>query len=78
LTAEKFGLSRRGIIAEGYFADLVLLDAATINDAATFDDPAKPAEGIHAVLVNGVIVLNNGELRPERPGRVLRRQGEGC
>lgn len=52
-TAAVLGLADRGRIAEGTFADLVLFDPARIRDAASFDDPVRPAEGIHSVYVNG-------------------------
>lgn len=72
LTAATFGLADRGMIAEGAYADLVLLDPDTVIDRATFDDPTAPAEGIHAVFVNGEAVFDGGLQTPARPGRVLR------
>lgn len=72
LTAEKFGLSDRGVIAVGAYADLVLLDPETVIDRATFDDPMAPAGGIHAVFVNGEAVFDRSGPTPARPGRVLR------
>lgn len=71
LTAQKFGLAGRGAVVEGAFADLVLLDSETIIDRATFDNPTAPAEGIHAVFVNGEAVFDQGRLTASRPGRVL-------
>jgi N-acyl-D-aspartate/D-glutamate deacylase len=55
LPARKFGLRDRGVVREGHTADLVLFDAASVRDVATFTDPQRPAEGIHAVWVNGVL-----------------------
>jgi N-acyl-D-amino-acid deacylase len=55
LPAQRFGLAGRGLIREGYSADLVLFDAGKIIDTATFDQPISPAEGIAAVWVNGVL-----------------------
>lgn len=72
LTARNFGLVGRGLIAEGAYADLVLLDPKTIIDRATFDNPMAPAQGIHSVFVNGEAVLNPGGPTRSRPGRVLR------
>lgn len=72
MTAQKFRLKGRGVISEGAYADLVLLDPETIIDRATFDDPTAPAEGIHAVFVNGEAVLDKGSLTSARPGRVLK------
>jgi N-acyl-D-amino-acid deacylase len=73
LTAEKFGLAGRGVIAEGAYADLVLLDPDSVIDRATFDDPTAPADGILAVFVNGEAVLDQSAPTQARPGRVLRR-----
>jgi N-acyl-D-aspartate/D-glutamate deacylase len=53
LTAQRFGLANRGMLREGYAADLVLFDPATIKDTATFDAPIALAEGIACVIVNG-------------------------
>jgi N-acyl-D-amino-acid deacylase len=73
LSAERFGLVDRGVIRQGAFADVVLFDPSTIIDAATFEDPTRPAHGIEAVLVNGVPVLQDGQPTGARPGRTLRR-----
>src|SRR4029078_6592886 len=51
LPARKFGLSQRGRVRGRYAADLVLFDATTVRDVATFTDPQRPAEGISAVWV---------------------------
>lgn len=71
--ATRLGLKGRGIIAEGYFADLVVFDPDVIIDRATYEDPRQFAEGIHHVIVNGQVLLENGELREIRPGKVLRK-----
>ena len=73
LSAERFGLSDRGVIRAGAFADLVLFDRARIIDRATFEAPATPAAGITAVWVNGTRVLDEGRETSARPGRLLRR-----
>lgn len=73
MPAERFGLRDRGTIRCGAFADLVLFDAETIIDRATFEEPARPAAGIETVLVNGQPVLDGGRLTGARAGRVLRR-----
>jgi N-acyl-D-amino-acid deacylase len=52
-TAEVFGLKDRGVIREDAHADLVLFDPETVRDAATFEAPIQPAEGIEEVWVNG-------------------------
>jgi N-acyl-D-aspartate/D-glutamate deacylase len=54
MPARRFGLTDRGMISEGYYADLVLFDPDKIIDAATFSDPTRPAAGIAGVWVNGV------------------------
>ena len=51
----------------------MVFDAARIRDGATFDEPQKYPEGIAHVLVNGVLVVENGAQNAARPGRVLRR-----
>jgi len=76
LTADTFGLRRRGRIAPGLAADLVLFDPAAIADRATFAEPRQPAAGIHAVWVAGACALRDGAATGERRGRVLRRQHE--
>ena len=74
LTADRFGLADRGHIREGAWADLVLLDAATVADRATFAQPVQPAAGIVGVWTNGVAVWRDGKGTGQRPGRVLRRE----
>jgi N-acyl-D-amino-acid deacylase len=73
LPAKGFGLARRGQIAEGHFADLVLFDPATILDTATFADPIRPAIGIHSVWVNGTLSYTAQGLTGNRAGRFLPR-----
>ena len=55
MPAQRFGLAGRGLIREGYCADLVLFDAEKIIDKATFIDPVRAAEGIAGVWVNGAL-----------------------
>ncbi|MFK4730717.1 amidohydrolase family protein [Agromyces mediolanus] len=71
--AERFGLGRRGRVREGWLADLVLLDPATVRDTADYGTPLGLAEGIDDVLVAGVPVLAGGRLTGATPGRGLRR-----
>lgn len=77
LSAAQFGLTDRGVLRKGAFADLVLFDPATIADAATFDRPKTPARGIFEVFVNGRSVWKDGRATGDRPGRALRRQQLG-
>lgn len=71
LPAQHFRFERRGLLKEGYAADVVVVDAARVRDAATFDRPHAFAEGIPHVLVNGVPVVRNGEHTGARSGQVL-------
>ncbi|HUT70417.1 MAG TPA: D-aminoacylase [Desulfatiglandales bacterium] len=71
--ANRLGLRDRGIIAEGYFADLVLFDPDRIIDRATYENPRQFSEGIDYVIVNGQVLLEQGELKGIRPGKVLRK-----
>ncbi len=73
LTAKTFGLSDRGVLKQGYAADLAIFDAATVDEAATFARPIAPAKGIDTVIVNGAIVWRDGKSTGARTGRVLRR-----
>ncbi len=73
LPAENLGLSRRGALKPGFFADIVVFDPGTIQDRATFDHPHQYATGVRDVFVNGVPVLRDGEHLGAKPGRVVRR-----
>jgi N-acyl-D-amino-acid deacylase len=75
LTAWRLGLSDRGLVRPGYKADLVMFDAQQIADLATYDEPHVFPTGIRWVLVNGQVILRDGERLPVLPGRVLRRAG---
>jgi N-acyl-D-amino-acid deacylase len=72
LPAQHFRFADRGLIREGFAADLVLFDAATVHDAATFERPHAYAGGIPHVLVNGVFVVKDGVHTGAKPGVVLR------
>ncbi|KHK95688.1 N-acyl-D-aspartate/D-glutamate deacylase [Microbacterium mangrovi] len=72
LPARRFGLGRRGVVAPGAIADLVLVDPATVADTATYESPRSLAIGIDDVLVAGVPVLRDGEPTGALPGRGLR------
>jgi N-acyl-D-amino-acid deacylase len=74
LPAQRFGLKNRGLVREGYNADLVLLNAETVRDIATFTDPMRVAEGIEAVWVNGVLSYRDKVITGQRAGRFLPRQ----
>ena len=75
LPAHILSINKRGLLREGYYADITIFDAETVIDKATFEDPHQYAVGINTVLVNGVIVVENGLHNGNRPGRVLRGPG---
>lgn len=77
LPAETFGLTDRGVLEEGYAADLVVLDPAVVADRATFAEPHRLSVGVRDVVVNGVVALRDGSPTGARPGRRLRR-GRGA
>ena len=72
LPAQTFNLRDRGLLREGFAADLVIFDEATINDRASFEQPHQYAAGISFVIVNGETVFANGEMTKSRPGVALR------
>ncbi|HEX4457373.1 MAG TPA: amidohydrolase family protein, partial [Polyangia bacterium] len=74
LPAERLHLERRGLLAAGYFADVVVFDPAKIVDHATYVKPHAYAEGVREVWVNGVSVLHEGEPTGATPGRFIRRR----
>ncbi len=71
--ADRFGLTDRGRVQVGAYADMVLFDPATIADVATYDDPARPPTGIQGVWVNGQRIVEGQTHTGARPGRALRR-----
>jgi N-acyl-D-amino-acid deacylase len=73
LNAAKLGLRDRGVIRAGAKADLVLFDAAKVIDRSTYLDPFQYPDGIGTVIVNGVVVLDQGRHTGARPGKALRR-----
>jgi N-acyl-D-amino-acid deacylase len=71
LPAGNLGLDRRGLLKEGYFADVVVFDAKRIADRATYQKPHQYSVGVQQVFVNGEQVLKDGEHTGARPGRAL-------
>ena len=69
--AARLGMSDRGVIADGNVADIAIFDPATVADRASFDDPHQYAVGVPYVLVNGELVVADGEHTGALPGRVL-------
>jgi len=76
-SAKALGLVDRGLIREGYWADLTLFDPQTIDAMSTYEEPHQYARGIQAVIVNGQVVIDDREHTGALPGRVLRRGTEG-
>ncbi|MBD3211154.1 MAG: amidohydrolase family protein [Candidatus Lokiarchaeota archaeon] len=72
--ANKFGIKDRGLLKEGFYADITIFDPAKIRDNATLQKPNKFSEGIEYVIINGKIVLDNGKIKRKYPGRVLRKR----
>jgi len=73
LTAKTFGLAGRGVLKEGFAADVVLFGEKEVDEAATFARPIQPAKGIETVVVNGEVVWRDGKPTGARPGMVLSR-----
>jgi N-acyl-D-amino-acid deacylase len=72
LPAEVLRIQRRGALRPGYYADVVVLDAARIQDHATFEKPHQYATGVSHVFVNGRHVLMDGEHTGVLAGRIVR------
>ncbi len=75
LPAQRMRLADRGVLKQGMWADVVVFDADSIRDAATFDNPNQLAVGMQYVLVNGVPVIADGKMTNALPGKVLRGAG---
>ncbi|HEX9292220.1 MAG TPA: D-aminoacylase [Gemmatimonadales bacterium] len=75
LAAQRVGLTDRGLVRPGMFADITVFNPATVMDRATFEQPHQTSVGIEYVLVNGQVVLKKGQLTNARPGRGLRGPG---
>lgn len=71
VTAQRFGLTGRGVVHEGAWADLVLFDAQTVADQATFTEPHQYPAGIPYVVVNGTVVIDQGQHTGALAGQVL-------
>jgi N-acyl-D-amino-acid deacylase len=71
LPAARIAQPDRGRLEDGAYADVVVFDAETIIDRATYEDPHQFAVGVDHVLVNGIPVVLDGSLTGEKPGRIL-------
>lgn len=74
LPAQKFGLRDRGLLREGYTADLVIFDPATVSDKAEFSKPHQFSVGIPYVIVNGEVVIEENKHTGARSGKALKHQ----
>jgi N-acyl-D-amino-acid deacylase len=75
LAAQRVGLSERGLLKPGMYADITVFDPTTIIDRSTFEQPSQVATGVSYVLVNGVPVVDGGQVTAALPGRALRGPG---
>ena len=75
--AEAAALPGRGLIKEGFAADLVVFDLPKVKDLATYEEPRRYSEGFPYVAVNGVLVVDGGKITDARPGKALRGPGYG-
>ena len=72
MPAQRLKLADRGLLRAGMKADLAVFNPATVRDVATYENPHQYAEGFSRVIVNGVVVFEDGRMTSARPGRVLR------
>ena len=66
-------LKDRGILKEGYWADIVVFDQDKIKDMSTFENPHQYPKGINYVIVNGQMVVNKRNITGTKPGKILRK-----
>jgi N-acyl-D-amino-acid deacylase len=75
LPAQRERLLNRGLLREGYFADITIFDPASLKDVATYTEPARLAMGVKYVFVNGQLEFEDGKLTGRTAGQVLRGPG---
>jgi N-acyl-D-aspartate/D-glutamate deacylase len=75
LTAQRLNIRDRGLLREGYYADIAVFDPERIKDMSTFEKPHQYAVGVQFVLVNGQLVVENGKHTGARPGQIIRGPG---
>jgi len=73
--ASRLSIRDRGLLCEGFYADVVIFDPATIADRATFENPHQLSVGMKDVFVNGVAVIRDGQHTGAKPGRIVRGPG---
>lgn len=71
--AQTFRLRERGMIQEGFYADITIFDKNEFEDKATFSAPHQYSQGLHSVIVNGELVVENGKVTGKLPGMILYR-----
>jgi N-acyl-D-aspartate/D-glutamate deacylase len=69
--AQRFGLTDRGVLAEGKFADIVVFDEQKVIDRSSFEDPAAHPEGVPFVIVNGKLAVENEEVTGVLAGQAI-------
>ena len=72
--AQKIGFKDRGVLREGYAADLAVFDPKKVANNAAYQDPHRYPTGVHFVVVNGVVVVENGKHMGTYPGKILRKR----
>ena len=73
LTAQMLRIKDRGLLAPDKFADVIVFDPNTVTDRSTYREPALPPRGIRYVIVNGVVVVSDGQpVRDVKPGKPVR------
>jgi dihydroorotase/N-acyl-D-amino-acid deacylase len=75
LPAQREHLAGRGLLKEGFFADITIFDPGSILDKATYTEPAQLSQGVQCVLVNGQVAFENGKVTGAMGGRALKGQG---
>ena len=73
--AARLSIRDRGLLREGFAADVVVFDPETIGDRATYEKPHQLSKGVRHVLVNGVAVVSDGEHTGAKPGQIVRGPG---
>ena len=73
MAAQRLRLRDRGVLREGYAADVTVFDPRTVKDESTFPDPHRYPTGIPYVIVNGAVVVDAGRMSDTRAGRIIRR-----
>ena len=75
LAAQRVGINDRGLLKPGMYADITIFDPNTIIDRSTYENPSQLPTGVSYVLVNGVPVVDGGQVTSALPGRALRGPG---